>query len=139
MPGRKYLYTERAHYMSPNMHFGIMAEIGSEFDADGIIESIGVLRSAHPLMRSLIAEEEGSFESKAGRFVGSKMFGYEKRDGHCITNLGRAESNTIREGVFIPPASPVNRKSWGVLTINNKMRICYCSQGKEIRVWHNGT
>ena len=60
MPGRKYLYTERAHYMSPNMHFGIMAEIGSEFDADGIIESIGVLRSAHPLMRSLIAEEEGS-------------------------------------------------------------------------------
>ena len=35
MPGRKYLYTERAHYMSPNMHFGIMAEIGSEFDADG--------------------------------------------------------------------------------------------------------
>ena len=397
MPGRKYLYTERAHYMSPNMHFGIMAEIGSEFDADGIIESIGVLRSAHPLMRSLIAEEEGSsmiyyeehpeleipitikeaddnwqtdyeavssagwnvqkeallkvyaypsesgtrvlfithhllcdgrgllqlvqefadhytsgarphmvdeklmeslddlpngsdlrfisralirdankkwrkeghrvsydeyleferdhdrkqdikreikrvdgeeldtllglcrengvslndylvakmmidektnkvviasdirnkiknykegslgnyatafsvvvkkktseimvlaravdhevrsiiskpdremlvlscyfnmdpelldaiaistlgsFESKAGRFVGSKMFGYEKRDGHCITNLGRAESNTIREGVFIPPASPVNRKAWGVLTINNKMRIC---------------
>ena len=66
----------------------------------------------------------GSFESKAGRFVGSKMFGYEKCDGHCITNLGRAESNTIREGVFIPPASPVNRKAWGVLTINNKMRIC---------------
>ena len=371
MPGRKYLYTERAHYMSPNMHFGIMAEIRSVFDADGIIESIGVLRSTHPLMRSLIAEEEGSsmiyyeehpeldipitllkvyaypsesgtrvlfithhllcdgrgllqlvqefadhytsgarphlvdeklmeslddlpngsdlrfisralirdankkwrkeghrvsydeyleferdhdrkqdikreikrvdgeeldtllglcrengvslndylvakmmidektnkvviasdirnkiknykegslgnyatafsvvvkkktseimelaravdhevrsiiskpdremlvlscyfnmdpelldaiaistlgsFESKAGRFVGSKMFGYEKRDGHCITNLGRAESNTIREGVFIPPASPANRKAWGVLTINNKMRIC---------------
>lgn len=41
--------------------------------------------------------------------------------GHSITNLGRAESNTIREGVFIPPASPVNRKAWGVLTINNKM------------------
>ena len=66
----------------------------------------------------------GSFESKAGRFVGSKMFGYEKRDGHCITNLGRVESNVIREGVFIPPASPANSKAWGVLTINNKMRIC---------------
>ena len=66
----------------------------------------------------------GSFDSKAGRFVGSRMFGFEKRDGHCITNLGRAESSVIREGVFIPPASPANRKAWGVLTINGKMRIC---------------
>ena len=69
----------------------------------------------------------GSFESKAGRFVGGKMFGYEKRDGHCITNLGRAESSVIREGIFIPPASPANKKAWGVLTINNKMRICSIS------------
>ena len=76
------------------------------------------------LLDAIAISTLGSFESKAGRFVGSKMFGYEKRDGHCITNLGRAESNTIREGVFIPPASPVNRKAWGVLTINNKMRIC---------------
>ena len=66
----------------------------------------------------------GSFESRAARFVGSKIFGFEKRDGHCITNLGRIESSVIREGVFIPPASPANRKAWGVLTINKKMRIC---------------
>ena len=66
----------------------------------------------------------GHFESKAGRFVGSRMFGYEKRNGHCITNLGRIESSVIREGVFIPPASPANREAWGVLTINKKMRIC---------------
>ena len=60
MAERKYLYTERAHYMCPNMHFGILAEIGAGFDANGIIESIGVLKAAHPLMRSLIAEEQGS-------------------------------------------------------------------------------
>ena len=60
MSDRKYLYTERAHYMCPNMHFGIVAEIGAEFDADRIIESIGVLKAAHPLMRSMIAEEQGN-------------------------------------------------------------------------------
>ena len=76
------------------------------------------------LLDSVAISTLGSFESKAGRFVGGKMFGYEKRDGHCITNLGKIESNTIREGVFIPPASPANKKAWGVLTINNKMRIC---------------
>ena len=76
------------------------------------------------LLDSVAISTLGSFESKAGRFVGGKMFGYEKRDGHCITNLGRVESSFIREGAFIPPASPANRKAWGVLTVNNKMRIC---------------
>ncbi len=76
------------------------------------------------LLDSIAISTLGSFESKAGRFVGSKMFGYEKRDGNCITNLGRVESNVIREGVFVPPASPANSKTWGVLTINDKMRIC---------------
>ena len=76
------------------------------------------------LLDAAVISTLGSFESKAGRFVGSRMLGYEKRDGHCITNLGRVESGVIREGVFIPPASPANRKAWGVLTINRKMRIC---------------
>lgn len=76
------------------------------------------------LLDAIAISTLGSFESKAGRFVGSKMFGYEKCDGHCITNLGKAESNVISEAVFIPPASPANSKAWGVLTINKKMRIC---------------
>ena len=76
------------------------------------------------LLDALAISTLGSFESKAGRFVGSKMFGYEKCDGHCITNLGKVESNVISEAVFIPPASPANSKVWGVLTINKKMRIC---------------
>ncbi len=76
------------------------------------------------LLDAIAISTLGVFESKAGRFVGSKMFGYEKRDGHCITNLGRVESRVISEGIFIPPASPANRKAWGVLTINKKMRIC---------------
>ncbi|MCR5684324.1 MAG: hypothetical protein K6G81_02740 [Lachnospiraceae bacterium] len=76
------------------------------------------------LLDAIAISTLGSFESKAGRFVGSKMFGYKNRNGHCITNLGRTESSVIREGVFIPPASPANRKAWGVLTINKKMRIC---------------
>ena len=76
------------------------------------------------LLDSIAIWTIGSFESRAGRFVGGKMFGYEKRDGHCITNLGRVDSNVISEAVFIPPASPANTKAWGVLTINKKMRIC---------------
>lgn len=46
--------------MCPNMHFGIIVEIDATFDENRIIESIDVLKTAHPLMRSLIAEEQGS-------------------------------------------------------------------------------
>ena len=51
------------------------------------------------------------------------MFGYELRNGHSITNLGKIESNSISEGFFIPPASPATKKIWGVVTINGKMKI----------------
>ncbi|MCR5802946.1 MAG: hypothetical protein K6G47_01665 [Clostridia bacterium] len=66
----------------------------------------------------------GGFSSNAGRFVGSRMFGFEAREGYCITNLGKIKSSTIAEAAFIPPASPANKKAWGVLTVNDKMRIC---------------
>ena len=66
----------------------------------------------------------GDFASKAGTFVGKNMFGYGSQNGYSITNLGKIQSNIIAEAVFIPPASPANKKTWGVLTVNNHMTIC---------------
>lgn len=66
----------------------------------------------------------GDFESKAGIFVGRNMFGYGSQNGYSITNLGKIQSNIIAEAVFIPPASPANKKTWGVLTVNNHMKVC---------------
>lgn len=66
----------------------------------------------------------GGFGSKAGTFVGRNMFGYGSQSGYSITNLGKIQSAIIAEAVFIPPASPANKKTWGVLTVNNHMKIC---------------
>lgn len=66
----------------------------------------------------------GDFESKAGTFLGRNMFGFGSQNGYSITNLGKIESNIIAEAIFIPPASPANKKTWGVLTVNNHMKIC---------------
>lgn len=66
----------------------------------------------------------GDFGSKAGKFIGRNMFGYGSQNGYSITNLGKIESNIIAEAVFIPPASPANKKTWGVLTVNSHMKIC---------------
>lgn len=71
----------------------------------------------------------GDFKSKAGSFVGGKMFGYKTRDGYSITNLGRVNSSSLIEAMFIPPASPANKVTVGVLTVNGKMKLCRaCSE-----------
>lgn len=66
----------------------------------------------------------GDFKSRAGMFVGSRMFGYRDRSGYSITNLGKYESETIIDAVFIPPASPANRKTVGALTVNGILHTC---------------
>lgn len=66
----------------------------------------------------------GKFESKAGYFVGSAMFGFKEQNGFSITNLGKVDSDHIKEAMFIPPASPAVKKIVGVLTVNGKMVKC---------------
>ena len=60
---RNYVYTERAHFMCPDMHFGIMAKIERNYDEEQLRQSIDILQKAHPFLQSLIAEE-----TDTGRF-----------------------------------------------------------------------
>lgn len=66
----------------------------------------------------------GGFESKAGRFVGSSILGYQTRNGYSITNLGNVDHPNIVEAMFIPPASPANIKTMGVLSVNRRLKKC---------------
>jgi NRPS condensation-like uncharacterized protein len=66
----------------------------------------------------------GDFKSKTAKFVGGNMFGFLKRDGVSVTNLGKINNPNIWEATFIPPASPAMIQTIGVLTVNDKMRLC---------------
>lgn len=66
----------------------------------------------------------GGFNSKAGQFVGGSMFGYAKRDGICITNLGVVNNDQVDEMIFIPPASPSVKNTVGILTLNGRLSLC---------------
>lgn len=66
----------------------------------------------------------GEFESKVGRFVGTFILGYKNRNGHSVTNLGNVNNPNIFEATFIPPASPANIETMGVLSINHRLRKC---------------
>ena len=66
----------------------------------------------------------GNFSSKAASFVGANLFGYQKRNGISITNLGCITNPNIRRATFIPPASPAAMQTVGVLTVNEQMQLC---------------
>ena len=82
------------------------------------------LRMRPELIDAVAISTLGGFHSAAGAFVGTNMFGYAKRNGKCVTNLGKIQIEEIADAVFIPPASPANEKIWGVLTVNGRMNIC---------------
>ncbi|MCR5576293.1 MAG: hypothetical protein K6F56_04730 [Oscillospiraceae bacterium] len=89
------------------------------------------LRMRPELLDAAAISALGGFDSAAGRFVGGRMFGYAERGGCCVTNLGKIESDCVAEAVFIPPASPANRITWGVLTVNGCMRICAAAPERD--------
>ena len=66
----------------------------------------------------------GGFESKAGKFVGGAMFGFEHPSSYSITNLGKVCNDNIKSMLFIPPASPAAKLTLGIVTLNGVMRGC---------------
>ncbi len=57
---KQYLITERAHFMCPNMHFGMLVEIDKIYNKDCVEETLSRMAEAHPFLRSLIAYENGT-------------------------------------------------------------------------------
>ncbi|MDD6038545.1 MAG: condensation domain-containing protein [bacterium] len=76
------------------------------------------------LLDAAVIATRGDFESKAGKFIGTVFFGFESPTGYSITNLGKIESSSIDNAMFIPPASPAVKKIQGILTVNGRMNVC---------------
>lgn len=82
------------------------------------------LRMSPKLIDAIAISTIGNFQSKSGKFLGTVIFGYEKRNGYSVTNLGNVNNLNIVEAMFIPPASPANKKTMGVLSVNGLMKKC---------------
>ena len=54
----EYIFTERAHFMCPNMCFGIVICINRELNESRIADAVKCLSLAHPFIRALISHDE---------------------------------------------------------------------------------
>lgn len=57
---KQYLLTERAHFMCPNMHFGMLMEIEKEYIEENVRKTLERMAKAHPFLKALIAYENGT-------------------------------------------------------------------------------
>lgn len=55
---RQYAISERAHFMCPNMNFGILLRIEEEFDESRLRDVIDKMSAAHPFLKAVMAFEE---------------------------------------------------------------------------------
>ena len=59
---KQYIRSERAHFMCPNMHFGIMIKLSAAFDEAKLRDSVQKLAKVRPFLRCVIAAE-GSMDT----------------------------------------------------------------------------
>ena len=48
---RQYLVTERAHFMCPNMHFGMLIELEKKYTQEKVKETLTRIADAHPFLK----------------------------------------------------------------------------------------
>ena len=67
---KQYIRSERAHFMCPNMHFGIIIELSAAFDEAKLRDSVQKLAKVRPFLRCVIAAE-GSMDTRYQKDTGA--------------------------------------------------------------------
>lgn len=57
---RQYIRSERAHFMCPNMHFGIVVRIAAKYELEKVQRTLKQIVSAHPVLNCVIAQDENN-------------------------------------------------------------------------------
>ena len=70
---RQYINSERAHFMCPNMHFGMLLKVKKEYEEKSVADTLQRMAMAHPFLRSMIAYEQES----------ERLF-YDAQEESCI-------------------------------------------------------
>ena len=56
----QYVKSERAHFMCPDMHYGILMDIELEYNKEKLEATLNRMADAHPFLKALIAYEDGT-------------------------------------------------------------------------------
>ena len=113
---RQYIRSERAHFMCPNMHFGIAFRLAAEYDAQRFQYSMQALAAAHPFLNCVIAQEGGAL--------------YYEDTGNSTIDV------TVRDGEaeFWEDYRLLGERAWDVFHNGLLKVFCYPQKGNGCQV-----
>lgn len=95
---KQYIVAERAHFMCPNMHFGILMQMNCQYDDIKARKTLCLLAKAHPFLRSVIALDPN-----------------EEKLYYSVCEQSKIEINVKNDfSALWNDYSEIGRKSWNV-------------------------
>ena len=120
---KQYLVTERAHFMCPNMYFGILATIPKAFDSDKAQLTLNDLASAHPFLRSTIAYDTDDIRLYYHIHKESKI------EVHTMPNVTDVSTN----GPIWKHYKAIGMKEWNVFQ-NGLLKVFFYPSNENFQV-----
>ena len=101
---RQYITSERAHFMCPDMHFGMLMEVEKAYEPEAVKATLERMALAHPFLKSLIAYEEESSRLYYCMTGNSQIDLYIREDSASLwTNyqaIGEQDWNVFENGML---------------------------------------
>ena len=114
---KQYVISERAHFMCPNMHFGMEMELEKDYVKENVMKTINRMVQAHPFLRALIAYEDGT----------DKLY-YKITDTSQIDWVVREDISSLWTDYKM-----LSQKDWNVFE-NGLLKIYIYPQSKGMKV-----
>ena len=100
---RQYICSERAHFMCPNMHFGIAFQLAEKYDAQRFDFAIQALAAAHPFLNCIIAQEESGtlyYKDTGSSTISVMIRGGEAKFWEDYSRLGERAWDVFSNGLL---------------------------------------
>lgn len=146
---KQYVASERAHFMCPNMNFGILVRLNGVFDENKFKKVTDNMASAHPFLRAVMKYEDGSermyydilSESRISLYINDGEFDLSEYESIMKKERNIFESGLLDIYVYkgsecfevLLLAHHLLTDGRGLLQLAEEMADCY-SEGKTIEV-----
>lgn len=117
---RQYICSERAHFMCPNMHFGIAFQLAEKYDAQRFGLAIQALAAAHPFLNCIFAQEESGtlyYKDTGSSTISVMIRGGEAKFWEDYSRLGERAWDVFSNGLLKVFCYPQKRAGCQILFV----------------------
>ncbi len=121
---KQYILSERAHFMCPNMHFGIVFEVAAIYKQEKVEYVLRHLVATHPFLNCMIAQEDNGslyYENKGYSTIALSIGGKESDVWADYRAIGGKEWDVFHNGLLKVSIYPKEDSSFQILFVSHHL------------------